>query len=157
MRQKKVQAEHAAALQEDSTVFDYDGVYDAMQEKRSASAASRKKVGPVRASACQCACQSACQCACSSISALAAPALRSAQVEADRKPKYIEKIMKMADFKKRCAKLRIRLPPPPSLLRPQVLSSSWECGWPPTRRFGLARPLTLSAAAGREEGRDLPP
>eukprot|EP01051_Picozoa_sp_SAG22_P010320 SAG22_NODE_921_length_6492_cov_5.072423_3_plen_327_part_00 len=65
MRQKKVQAEHQAALDEDATVFDYDGVYDAMQEKRQQSAASRKKV------------------------------------ELDRKPKYIEKIMKMADFKKR--------------------------------------------------------
>eukprot|EP01052_Picozoa_sp_SAG31_P038270 SAG31_NODE_5080_length_2754_cov_2.367232_4_plen_139_part_00 len=65
MRQKKLQAEYSAALQEDATVFEYDGVYDDMQQTRAASAASRKKT------------------------------------EAARKPKYIENIMKMAEYKKR--------------------------------------------------------
>ena len=42
-RKKKAQATYDQALAEDSSVFEYDGVYDAMQEKRAASAQTRKE------------------------------------------------------------------------------------------------------------------
>ena len=64
-RKKKAQATYDQALAEDSSVFEYDGVYDAMQEKRAASAQARKKK------------------------------------EAKREPKYINNILKMAEYKKR--------------------------------------------------------
>lgn len=45
---KKIQAEQAAVLAEDSSAYDYDGVYDKMQNERAESARSRKAVEQVR-------------------------------------------------------------------------------------------------------------
>jgi coiled-coil domain-containing protein 55 len=64
-RKKKAEASYTEALEQDETVFDYDGVYDQMQEKRAESAQARKKKESVRA------------------------------------PKYINNILKMAEYKKR--------------------------------------------------------
>lgn len=64
-RKKKAEATYAEALDQDASVFDYDGVYDEMQEKRAESAQARKKKESVRA------------------------------------PKYINNILKMAEYKKR--------------------------------------------------------
>jgi hypothetical protein len=64
-RKKKAEASYAEALEQDETVFDYDGVYDQMQEKKADSAQARKKKESVRA------------------------------------PKYINNILKMAEYKKR--------------------------------------------------------
>jgi coiled-coil domain-containing protein 55 len=64
-RKKKAEATYSEALDQDASVFDYDGVYDQMQEKRAESAQARKKKESVRA------------------------------------PKYINNILKMAEYKKR--------------------------------------------------------
>ena len=64
-RKKKAEATYTEALDQDASVFDYDGVYDQMQEKRAQSAQARKKKESVRA------------------------------------PKYINNILKMAEYKKR--------------------------------------------------------
>ena len=64
-RKKKAEAAYAEALDQDASVFDYDGVYDEMQEQRAQSAQARKKKESVRA------------------------------------PKYINNILKMAEYKKR--------------------------------------------------------
>ena len=64
-RKKKAEATYSEALEQDASVFDYDGVYDQMQEKRAESAQARKKKESVRA------------------------------------PKYINNILKMAEYKKR--------------------------------------------------------
>jgi coiled-coil domain-containing protein 55 len=42
VRQKKAEAEYAKALEQDSTAFEYDSVFDAMHEERAQSARSRK-------------------------------------------------------------------------------------------------------------------
>ena len=46
---KKAEATYSEALDQDASVFDYDGVYDQMQQKRAESAQARKKKESVRA------------------------------------------------------------------------------------------------------------